>query len=168
MLGCEHAILKPARHGTTTPWQQDEAYACMPVHDAHSCAIWMALQDPSIENGCLWYVPGSHRRDRMRVHQPIGGDPRVHGLETLDIDPRQGVPVPVPAGGMVIHHARTLHYAGPNRTPGPALRLHLLDVHAQHHRARGAPPPMPHIAVHRPANDVRGAQFRQEQAAAST
>ncbi len=164
-LGCEHAIMKPAQHGTSTPWHQDEAYACMPGHDAHSCAIWMALQDATIENGCLWYVPGSHH-GQLRAHRPIGGDPLVHGLETLDCDPAQGVPVPVRAGGMVIHHARTLHYAGPNRTAAP--RFAYTYSMWMPSTPRATPHHMPHIAIHRPASATRGERFRQAQSAAAT
>ncbi len=113
--GGDHAILKPARHGAATPWHQDEAYWPVPMQDARSCSTWLALQEATVDNGCMWFVPGSHRLGVL-MHQPIGGDPRVHGLETLVADTRAAVPVPLPAGGAVIHHVRTLHYAGPNRT----------------------------------------------------
>ncbi len=112
--GGDHAILKPARYGKTTPWHQDEAY-WDPMSDARGLSIWMPLQRATVENGCLWFVPGSHRGEILE-HQSIGNDVRVHGLETLVADTRAAVPVPLAAGGAVIFHCRTLHYAGPNTT----------------------------------------------------
>ncbi len=117
-LSVEHAILKPALHGAQTPWHQDEAYWRMPGHDARCVTVWMPLQDATIENGCLWYVPGSHQ-GHIRPHRPIGGDPKVQGLETLEVDPSLAVPVPLRAGGAVVHHIRSLHFAGTNATSMP-------------------------------------------------
>lgn len=151
-LSCEHAILKPARHGAATPWHQDEAYWRMPGHDARGVAIWMALQPATIDNGCLWYVPGSHR-GAIRPHRPIGGDPRVQGLEALGVDASAAMPVPLPAGGAVVHHIRTLHYAGPNRTAASrsayTLAFHRPSV------ARDVPHDMSWIAEHRPPREER-------------
>ncbi len=113
--GGDHTILKPARYGVPTPWHQDEAY-WDPWHDHCGISIWLALQDAVVENGCMWFVPGSHRFEILE-HQPIGNDPRVHGLELVDAAiGARGVPAEVRAGGVVIHQCRTLHYAGPNRS----------------------------------------------------
>jgi ectoine hydroxylase-related dioxygenase (phytanoyl-CoA dioxygenase family) len=54
-------------------------------------------------------------------HHSIHNDPRVHGLE-IDrsfLDLSRAVPCPIPAGGVTIHHCRTVHYAGPNHTDEP-------------------------------------------------
>jgi ectoine hydroxylase-related dioxygenase (phytanoyl-CoA dioxygenase family) len=153
-LSCEHAILKPAHYGETTPWHQDESYWSMPNHDARGIAVWMPLQDATVANGCLWYIPGSHRGPILE-HRPIGGDPRVHGLETLAADAARGVPVPLPAGGAVVHHVRSLHYAGPNRTPDPryayTFAFHRPSVE------RSTPHAMPWIAQRNPPSAQRAA-----------
>jgi hypothetical protein len=113
--GGDHTILKPARYGKPTPWHQDEAY-WDPWMDARGLSMWLALQPATVANGCMWFVPGSHDWEIL-PHQSIGGDPRVHGLELLDTGVcATGLPVELPAGGLVIHHCRTLHYAGPNTT----------------------------------------------------
>ena len=112
--GGDHTILKPARYGKATPWHQDEAY-WDPWHDHSSISIWLALQDTSIAMGCMWFVPGSHAEE-VRPHRPINDDPRIHGLELIDGNITTGVACPLRAGGAVIHHARTLHYAAANTT----------------------------------------------------
>ena len=121
----DHAIFKPARTGAATPWHQDEAY-WSPSLIFTNFSLWMPLQDVTVENGCLWFVPGSHEFD-VWPHRSIGGDPRVHGLEVdeakLTGEQRaildKAVPAPIPAGGCTIHLNRTLHYAGPNTSEVP-------------------------------------------------
>jgi len=116
-LGGDHAILKPALVGAETPWHQDEAY-WDPGFDYVSFSAWIPLQDVNTENGCMWFVPGSHRMEVV-PHHSIGYDPRVHGLEAEGIDVSCAVACPIPAGGATFHLSRTLHYTGPNRSTGP-------------------------------------------------
>ncbi len=114
----EHAIFKPARTGAPTPWHQDEAY-WNPGLQYNALSVWMPLQEATLENGCLQFVPGSHRWEIVE-HRSIGGDVRVHGLETVEpVDSSQAVPCPLPPGGATFHLNRTLHYAGPNRSEIP-------------------------------------------------
>lgn len=121
-LGVAHAILKPAGVGAPTPWHQDEAY-WDPNHQYKSVSVWMPLQPATLENGCLWFVPGSHEWEVLE-HQPIGGDVRVHGLELVKTAVTEtGVACPLPAGGITIHRNRTAHYAGPNHTDQPRRAL---------------------------------------------
>ncbi len=116
----DHAILKPARNGAPTPWHQDEAY-WDPNRRYRSLSIWLPLQDTSVEMGCMWFVPGSHRSEVV-AHRPIGGDIRVHGLEVdpaLGYDFGSAVACPLPAGSVTVHDSRTLHYAAGNNTDEP-------------------------------------------------
>lgn len=118
-LGGDHAILKPPHTDATTPWHQDEAYWDADK-EYNSLSIWIPLQEATLENGCMWFVPGTHQQDVL-PHRPIGNDPRVIGLEVADVAARiaNAVACPIPAGGATLHHSRTLHYTGPNRTDYP-------------------------------------------------
>lgn len=113
----DHAILKPAGHGAPTPWHQDEAY-WDPMLEYQSMSFWMPLQEANEANGCMQFVPGSHKLEVLE-HHSINHDPRVHGLETDGVDETQAVACPLPPGGCTIHDSRTLHYAGPNRSDVP-------------------------------------------------
>lgn len=117
----DHAIYKPAGVGAATPWHQDEAY-WNPDLDYNAVSVWMPLQEATVENGCLWFIPGSHRGEIVE-HQPIGGDARVHGLETLVANTEGAVACPLKPGGVTIHANRTLHYAGPNTSGTPRRAL---------------------------------------------
>ncbi len=110
-----HMLRKPARIGESAPWHQDEAY-WDPELDYHAVGNWMPLDDAEVDNGCLWFVPGSHRLPVL-AHKHKGDDPTVHILELVEpLDTSTAVPVPTRAGGASFHHQRTLHYSRPNTT----------------------------------------------------
>lgn len=120
---CEfgHAIYKPPRISPATPWHQDSAYWNPDFDYPGSLSVWVPLQEATIENGCMWFMPRSHKLDIL-PHQSIGNDLRVHGLE-LQPDQlrhvRNPVVCPLPPGGATIHGAFTLHHAGPNKSDIP-------------------------------------------------
>jgi hypothetical protein len=111
----EHAILKPAGYGAATPWHQDEAFR-EAEFDYEQLSIWMPLQEATVENGCMQYVPRTHLLGVLD-HRSPGNDSRVHALECAGgFDASGAVMCPLAPGGAAIHHGRTLHFAGPNRT----------------------------------------------------
>ena len=86
-----HIIFKPPRHGGETPWHQDEAYWDTNLA-YHAVGAWVPLDDVDVDNGCLWFQPGSHRGDVLQ-HRHLGDDPRVHILEVVEpIDTSTVVP----------------------------------------------------------------------------
>ena len=115
----EHAILKPPHTPVATPWHQDEAYAD-PNWDYNYINIWIPLQEATLENGCMQFVPGSHHQEVLS-HHPIGNDPRVIGLEVDNPETvvKDAVACPLAAGGATIHDGRVLHYTGPNLSDQP-------------------------------------------------
>lgn len=112
---CDHAIYKPAGYGAPTPWHQDEA-----SRDSgfiyNQLSIWMPLQEATEANGCMQYVPGTHRGEVLE-HASPHNDPRIHAIECIGpFDKLAAVACPLPAGGASMHLGRTLHYAGANGT----------------------------------------------------
>jgi ectoine hydroxylase-related dioxygenase (phytanoyl-CoA dioxygenase family) len=122
----EHAIIKPAQLGAATPWHQDEAHRFDPNFDYNQISIWMPLQEATLENGCMQYIPGTNKGEILR-HVSPGNDPTVHALQTdpATFDASKAVPCPLAPGGCTIHSGRTLHYAGPNTT-GITRRAYIL------------------------------------------
>ena len=78
----------------------------------------MPLQPADQTNGCMSFIPGSHRGPIV-THRSPHGDNRVNGLEAMDFDKSNAVTCPVPAGGATFHHFRTLHGAGGNYSASP-------------------------------------------------
>lgn len=96
---------------TPTPWHQDCAY-WIDLPDRRAASCWIALDDATVDNGCLWFVPGSHRQ-AMRPHRPAG---RGGGALECDASEAEGTPVPLAAGSCTFHHGGTLHYSRGNST----------------------------------------------------
>lgn len=117
---CDLAIVKEANFGTATPWHQDEAFRD-PSMDYHELNIWVALQDVTVKNGCLLYLPESHKNEVME-HGAPNNDPTSQALECIaPFDRDAAVACEIPAGGCTVHHSRMLHSGGPNVTDRPRM-----------------------------------------------
>lgn len=107
----EHIIAKPPRVGAETPPHQDEAF--WSGHLDYDCiSVWIPLQDVGEPEGCLRFVPGSHVGEVL-AHRPAGGDPACNSFELLEPPPGL-LSAPIQAGGLSVHHCRTIHGAGAN------------------------------------------------------
>jgi 2-oxoglutarate-dependent dioxygenase len=105
----DQGLFKPPRIGDVVPWHQDNGYWRLEPPGAASC--WIALDDATLENGCMWVLPGSHKAgvvDHQRAGQTIQ-------LEAA-ADETRAVSVPLPAGSAMFHHCQTLHRTLPNET----------------------------------------------------
>lgn len=110
----DQALIKQP-YGNPTAFHLDVPYWSFSSADALS--VWVALDDATIENGCLHYVPGSHQAqkfDNVAIGREIGALFDVYP-EWKDVAP---VPCPVPAGSACVHNGLTFHGAGANMTPG--------------------------------------------------
>ncbi len=98
-------------------WHQDEAF--IPTRDRSLVAAWMALEDATPANGCLWVIPGSHRPGIIyptREHDDERYDCAVEAFAFPYTDD-DGVVVPVKAGSVVFFNGYLLHRSLPNRAP---------------------------------------------------
>ena len=96
------------------PWHQDEYF--IPTRDRSLTAVWIALDDATVENGCLWVLPGSHRRGVLYPDREQD-DPRFDcSIEAYDFpyQDSDAVPVEMPAGSAVVFNGYLLHRSLPN------------------------------------------------------
>ena len=110
ILKAEMALSKPPLIGSEKPWHQDNAYFnWLPLYKV--ATAWIALDDTTIDNGCMHVLPGGHRLGALRHHHTID-------CEILPdrIDKGQAVPVPLKAGGIMFFSAMLPHQTPPNRT----------------------------------------------------
>lgn len=111
----DQALIKPP-YGNPTGWHLDNPYWSFSSPDALS--IWVALDDATLENGCLYYLPGTHlsgRTENVGIGQNLGDLFRVYP-DWLEIT---SVACPCPAGSAVFHNGLTAHGAGANMTNRP-------------------------------------------------
>ncbi|MEM7294190.1 MAG: phytanoyl-CoA dioxygenase family protein, partial [Pseudomonadota bacterium] len=57
---------KPALKGKATPWHQDGDY--YPIRPLETITVWIALDDATTENGCMRFIPGSHKKRQLYSH----------------------------------------------------------------------------------------------------
>jgi phytanoyl-CoA hydroxylase len=99
-------------------WHQDETF--IPTHDASLTGVWIALDDATVDNGCLWVQPGSHAQRHLWPSRPCAdarfdGAPESHGWDGPRWPAEGGVAAEVPAGSVVFFNGYTLHRSLDNR-----------------------------------------------------
>ena len=90
-------------------WHQDEHF--IPTRDRSLCGVWIALDDATTENGCLWVLPGSHARgvlypDREQTDERFDCTDEAFGFPYTDDD---ALAVEVPAGAALYFNGYLLH-----------------------------------------------------------
>ena len=120
---------KPAKKGGVVAWHQDYSYWTRTKPVAH-LTCWCGLDDSIKENGCLQYVPGSHRWGLLDKPE-LAGD--LMGIENyLTVEQRKNfkpIPVETKAGEAIFHHPLTLHGSGENKSDKPR-RAFVINVFA--------------------------------------
>lgn len=129
-------------------WHQDEDY--IPTRDRSLAGAWIAIDRATIDNGCLWVIPGSHRPGIL-WEQRWHGDRRFDCAEEsvgFPYTDDQAIPVEVEAGAVVIFNGYLLHRSLPNRAPAGTYRRSLVNhfMSCESHLPWGKPPEGEHVA----------------------
>lgn len=95
-------------------WHQDEIY--IPTRDRSLAGAWIAIDDATIDNGCLWVLPGSHRRGVLYPQRQIEGGEFDGTPESHGFDDAAEVAVEVPRGTVVFFNGYLLHRSKRNRS----------------------------------------------------
>ncbi|MCW5620975.1 MAG: phytanoyl-CoA dioxygenase family protein [Burkholderiales bacterium] len=114
VLWITRVLCKPAAKGREVPWHQDGEY--WPMRPLATCSVWIALDPVSIANGCMRFIPGSHRQQELYRHHVSGRDNLVLNLE-LDqdqFDEARAVNVELEPGQMSLHDVRLIHGSAAN------------------------------------------------------
>ena len=121
------ALLKPPRLGRDKPWHQDAAYFQIEL-DAKVVGCWIALDEATIENGCMVIAPGSHLKGPV-VHFRR----RDWQICDTDVDNSGAMAVPLKPGGLLIFQSLLHHGTPPNQTGSRRRALQF------HYRPQSAP-----------------------------
>jgi len=115
----DQLFCKPAHHGGVVAWHQDYSYWTRTQPLAH-LTCWTGLDDSTIQNGCVHYVPGSHRWKDLPI-TGLTGD--MDSIESVldDEQKRRFKPVAIELkkGDASFHHPRMIHGSYANETDGP-------------------------------------------------
>jgi phytanoyl-CoA hydroxylase len=126
-------MTKHPLYGSLTNWHRDIRYWSFEREDLVS--VWFALGEEHIDNGALWFVPGSHRMGfdagRFDAARFFRGD-RADNAAII----RGAQSPPLEPGDAVFFHCNTLHSAGKNQSDAVKFSL----VYTYHGRSNAAQP----------------------------
>ena len=138
---------KPALNGKKTPYHQDGEY--WPIQPLATCTVWIAIDEATEENGCLKYIPGSHKDTRLMAHEvkPDADYTLNRELAKSEYDESIAENLILPAGGMALHDIYIAHGSEENRSVKPrrGMTLRLMpttsvydrELARQRHAERG-------------------------------
>lgn len=121
-------IFKPPQIGGEVLCHQDSAYI---YTEPESCVgFWFALEDATVENGCMYFIPGAHKSPlRKRNHRFPDGRIEDEILDETPFPMDLRLAAEAPAGTLVIFDGRAPHMSGPNTSSKSrhAYTLHAID-----------------------------------------
>jgi phytanoyl-CoA hydroxylase len=91
---------------------------------------WFALEDATVDNGCMWALPGGHATPpRKRFHRAPGGGTAFESFDDRELPTDGMVPLEAARGTLIVLHGLLPHRSGPNRSPRSRLAytLHTID-----------------------------------------
>ena len=104
------AVYKKPEKGRVFPWHQDNGYTFTEPQTYLTC--WIALTEATLENGCVWILPGVHRKGTL-AHERTDSGLQIEGVEALDEEARA---VEASPGDIVLFSSLTPHRTGANLT----------------------------------------------------
>lgn len=118
---------RPGSLDAVFAWHQDLAYWPL-TPDTRTVTCWLAIDDATEENGCLQFVPGSHREPELRRHAPLMRErEKSHTLVAEMRDGRDPIlPMPIRRGDVLAFRERVLHGSGGNRSAASWRRAYVV------------------------------------------
>ena len=116
MWGCQ-AFCKPAGDGMEVPWHQDGHY--WPINPLATVTAWIAIDDSTVENGCLRVIPDSHLDQYLHGHLVEDRKDVVlnRRVKNRHFDENSAVDIELEAGQLSLHDIYLIHGSNPNRSP---------------------------------------------------
>lgn len=120
-------IFKQPGIGGEVRWHQDATY--LHTSPCSVVGLWVAVEEATRDNGCLWVQPGGHRSPLREIYE-VEHLTGKGSQRTLDRTPwpqtGESIAVEVPAGSLVAFSDHLPHYSSPNRS---ALSRHAFTMH---------------------------------------
>ncbi|KAI1904754.1 hypothetical protein AGOR_G00008950 [Albula goreensis] len=130
ILQSMYIFKQPGIGGEVTPHQDATFLYTEPL--GRVMGVWIALEDATQENGCLWFIPGSHKNGitRRMVRTPKGTFPLTDFVgRERDYDDKLFIPAPVKKGGVVLIHGEVVHRSAQNTSDHSrhVYTFHIMD-----------------------------------------
>jgi len=113
ILWGSHLFCKREGDGLEVPWHQDGQY--WPIDPLATVTVRIAIDDSLPENGCMRYIPGSHRTQQLAQHSLLARTD-VAIQQEAEVDESQAKDVVLRAGQISLHDVYLLHGSRPNHS----------------------------------------------------
>lgn len=114
----DQSVYKRPKSDKDFPWHQDNGY--VPTDPVHYVTCWLALNDATIESGCIWIQPGTHKKGLVpHVKTDIG-------WVCYDGD-NPGIPIELKKGSMAVFHSLLFHRSSPNLTDSQTRKGYVIQ-----------------------------------------
>jgi phytanoyl-CoA hydroxylase len=126
-------IFKQPRIGGEVTCHQDATF--LYTEPLRLAGLWFALEDASVENGCLWAIPGGHKFGlRSRFMRAEGGETRFEVIDSAPGSEEKLVPLEVKQGTLIVLDSLLPHLSRENRSARSrhAYTLHVIDASAHY------------------------------------
>ncbi len=126
-------IFKPPKIGGEVVWHTDHPFLWTDPPSVKG--LWVALEDATIENGCLWCLPGLHKEQpRQRFRRNSSGGTEMITLNPDPFPTDRKVPIEAKKGTLVVLDGLLPHWSGPNTSSRSrhAFTLHLIEESAEY------------------------------------
>ena len=124
-------IFKQPRIGGEVLCHQDSTF--LYTRPESTVGFWTALEDATIDNGCLWAVPGGHKGSLRKLFIRENNKMIMKTLDDTDFE-NNFVPLEVKEGTLVLLHGRLPHYSCENKSNKSrhAFSLHIIDGNCEY------------------------------------
>jgi hypothetical protein len=136
LLWSSHFISKRTSDGLAVPWHQDGVYWGERLQPMRVITMWLAVDESTVENGCMRVIAGSHKL-RDRRYEKVDREKHLFGREVIaeDLDESRIADLKLAVGECHFHDAFTIHGSAPNtsqkRRCGYTMRYMPADVRCQ-------------------------------------
>ncbi|XP_056875589.1 phytanoyl-CoA dioxygenase domain-containing protein 1 isoform X3 [Takifugu flavidus] len=117
VLQSMYIFKQPGIGGEVTPHQDASFLNTEPL--GRVMGMWIALEDATVDNSCLWFIPGSHKSgiSRRMVRNPPGTFPLTDFIgREPEYDDGKFVAAPVKKGGVILIHGEVVHRSAQNNS----------------------------------------------------
>lgn len=125
-------IFKPPRIGSEVVCHCDHSFLWTEPQTV--VGFWFALDNATVENGCMWAIPGGHTKGPRTRFRKVGHGTTTDLIDETPYDMGDLVPLEVEAGTCIAFHGCLPHWSAPNTSDQPRLAytLHLIDGTAEY------------------------------------
>jgi phytanoyl-CoA hydroxylase len=125
-------IYKQPKIGGEVDWHQDATFFFTTPQSV--VTYWFAMEDATLENGCLWVEPQGHKGPLRERFNRDGSNTMMERLSDQAWPIETGIPVEVKAGSLVVFQGQLPHYSAPNRSDKSrqAFTLHVTDARTEY------------------------------------